>query len=65
MTFEEALAIFNQPFFTLLRKAHEAHIQHFDDASRSNVAFSDACEERIATQIIQTVHVELTGYQLM
>ncbi|HCI57075.1 MAG TPA: biotin synthase BioB [Opitutae bacterium] len=31
MTFEEALAIFNQPFFTLLRKAHEAHIQHFDE----------------------------------
>lgn len=31
MTFEEALAIFNQPFFTLLREAHEAHIQHFDE----------------------------------
>lgn len=30
-TFEDALNIFNSPFFTLLRRAHEIHIQNFDE----------------------------------
>lgn len=30
-TFEDALNIFNSPFFALLRRAHEAHIQNFDE----------------------------------
>jgi biotin synthase len=32
-TFEEALHIFNYPFFKLLRIAHEVHIQNFDEQS--------------------------------
>lgn len=31
VTFDEALDIFNYPFFMLLRKAHEIHIQNFDE----------------------------------
>ena len=31
ISFEEAFQIFNRPFFTLLRMAHEAHCKHFDE----------------------------------
>lgn len=31
MTFEEAFKIFKLPFFKLLRRAHEVHIQNFDE----------------------------------
>ena len=31
MTFEKAFEIFSSPFFELLRKAHEIHIQNFDE----------------------------------
>ncbi|MDR0406467.1 MAG: biotin synthase BioB [Holosporales bacterium] len=30
-TFQEALEIFHRPFFTLLRMAHEVHLQNFDE----------------------------------
>jgi biotin synthase len=32
-TFDEALSVFNYPFFKLLRIAHEAHLQNFDEQS--------------------------------
>ena len=31
VTFEEAFEIFSLPFFALLRKAHEIHIQYWDE----------------------------------
>lgn len=31
ITFEEAFEIFNRPFFTLLRTAHEVHCKNFDE----------------------------------
>lgn len=30
-TYEQALEIFDSPFFQLLRRAHEVHVQHFDE----------------------------------
>ena len=41
------------------------NVEHLDDACRSYVALGDASEERVASQIVQAVHVELTGDELM
>ena len=40
-------------------------IEHLDDSCRADVSFCDASEERVASQIVQTVHVELAGDELM
>ena len=41
------------------------HIQHLDDACRTDVSFCNAGIEGVATKIVQAVHVQLTGNQLM
>ena len=41
------------------------HIEHLDNARTTDVALCNACIERVSTQIVQSVHVQLTGYQLV
>ena len=41
------------------------HIEHLDDTSRTNVTFRHSCIERITTKIVEPVHIELTGDQLV
>ena len=42
-----------------------ADVEHFDDTGGADVAFGDTCEEGVAAQIVQTVHVQLAGDELM
>ena len=41
------------------------HPERFDDALHADLAFDHACVERIAAQVIETVHVELAGDELV
>ena len=41
------------------------HVQHFNDTCRTDIAFCNSGIERITSQIVKSVHVQLTGYQLM
>src|SRR5690606_28808173 len=41
------------------------NVEHGNDAINADTAFLDTCEERVAVQVIETVHVELTRNQRM
>ena len=41
------------------------HIKHLDDAGRSDVSFSDTREERVAPEVIKTIHIQLTADELV
>ena len=51
--------------FLLYDEAVVNHVEHLDDACRSDVALGNSCEERVASQVVETVHIELAGDELM
>ena len=41
------------------------HIEHLDDACRTDITLSDARIERVAPQVVETVHIQLAGDELV
>ena len=40
-------------------------VEHLDDACRADVSFGNTREERVAAQVVEPVHVELRGDELV
>lgn len=41
------------------------YVHHFDQSGRGYVSFGHAAEERVPTEVIHAVHIELAGDELV
>ena len=41
------------------------HVEHLNDSGRADIPFCHPRIERVTSQIVKTVHIELTGNQLV
>ena len=41
------------------------HVKHLDDASGTDIPLGNAREEAVATQVVETIHIQLAAYKLM